>query len=58
MLVMQNKQKLSKTVQLRFKATNNVAEYEALLVRLRIASVMKVTHIKLYSAFQLVVNQV
>ena len=45
-------------MQLGFKAANNVEEYEALFIGLRMAYIMKVTHIKIHSDSQLVVNQV
>ena len=41
-----------------FKASNNEAEYEALLVGLQLATTMGVEQIRVYSDFQLVVNQV
>ncbi|GKV13259.1 hypothetical protein SLEP1_g24299 [Rubroshorea leprosula] len=41
-----------------FEATNNMAEYEALLLELRLAVELKVTSLQVYSDSQLVVNQV
>ena len=41
-----------------FKASNNEAEYEALLVGLQLATTMGADQIRVYSDSQLVVNQV
>ncbi|GKV19462.1 hypothetical protein SLEP1_g29723 [Rubroshorea leprosula] len=41
-----------------FEATNNMAEYEALLLGLRLAAELKVTSLQVYSDSQLVVNQI
>ncbi|GLT99691.1 hypothetical protein SLE2022_171140 [Rubroshorea leprosula] len=41
-----------------FEATNNMAEYEALLLGLRLATELKVRSLQAYSDSQLVVNQV
>ncbi|GKV20210.1 hypothetical protein SLEP1_g30368 [Rubroshorea leprosula] len=41
-----------------FQATNNVAEYEALLLGLRLAAELKVKRLQIYSDSQLVVNQI
>ncbi|GKV48858.1 hypothetical protein SLEP1_g55649 [Rubroshorea leprosula] len=41
-----------------FQATNNVAEYEALLLGLRLAAEIKVKRLQIYSDSQLVVNQI
>ena len=45
-------------VKLKYSATNNAAEYEALLTRLKLAVEVRVKHLKVYSDSQLVVNQV
>ncbi|GKV18385.1 hypothetical protein SLEP1_g28780 [Rubroshorea leprosula] len=41
-----------------FDATNNMAEYEALLLGLQLALELKINVIQVYSDFQLVVNQI
>ncbi|GKV05557.1 hypothetical protein SLEP1_g17554 [Rubroshorea leprosula] len=41
-----------------FEATNNMAEYEALLLELRLAAKLKVRSLQAYSDSQLIVNQV
>ena len=41
-----------------FKASNNEAEYEALIAGLRLAREMRVHNVKIFSDSQLVVNQV
>ena len=46
------------TVQIKYNATNNIAEYEALLMGLRLAIEVRAEHLKVYSNSQLVVNQV
>lgn len=50
--------KLNCAVMLGFKASNNVAEYEALLVGLRLARELQVKQLVVSSDSQLVVNQV
>ena len=45
-------------VQLKFPATNNEVEYEAILMRLRIARALGAKNISLRSDSQLVVGQV
>ncbi|KAL5543941.1 hypothetical protein UlMin_007725 [Ulmus minor] len=50
--------KLSCAVHFRFKATNNQAEYEALLTSLRLAKEVSARHLVVYSDSQLVVSQV
>ncbi|XP_022877052.1 uncharacterized protein LOC111395302 [Olea europaea var. sylvestris] len=50
--------KLTSTVRFGFKATNNVAEYEALLTGLRLATEMQVKRLLISSDSQLVVSQV
>ncbi|XP_058208180.1 uncharacterized protein LOC131321193 [Rhododendron vialii] len=48
---------LELSIRLGFSALNNVAEYEALLARLRSAKTLKVKRIRVYCDSQLVVNQ-
>ena len=45
-------------LRLQFPASNNEAEYKALIVGLRLAKEMGLKQVKIYSDFQLVVNQV
>ncbi|KAL5543517.1 hypothetical protein UlMin_007301 [Ulmus minor] len=49
--------KLSCAVRFKFKATNNQAEYEALLSGLRLAKDVSARHLTIYSDSQLVVSQ-
>ncbi|KAL5540936.1 hypothetical protein UlMin_044912 [Ulmus minor] len=49
---------LSCALRFRFKATNNQAEYEALLAGLRLAKEVSARHLLIYSDSQLIVNQV
>ena len=44
------------TLRFRFKVTNNEAEYEALLARLRVAQELKASSVQCFSDSQLVVN--
>ena len=53
-----NKIRISYAVRLKYNATNNAAEYEALLTRLKLAIEVRAEHLKVYSDSQLVVNQV
>ncbi|XP_022842145.1 uncharacterized protein LOC111365871 [Olea europaea var. sylvestris] len=50
--------KLNSTLRFGFKTTNNVAEYEALIVGLRLVKEMQVKRLLISSDSQLVVNQV
>ncbi|XP_059658508.1 uncharacterized protein LOC132304809 [Cornus florida] len=50
--------KLQQSICLKFPATNNEAEYEALLAGLRLASSLQVRCLKVFSDSQLVINQV
>lgn len=50
--------KLNCAVRFGFKATNNMAEYEALIARLRLAKEMQVRRLTIQSDSQLVVSQV
>ena len=45
-----------KYVEIKYNATNNIAEYETLLTGLRIAIKVRAEHLKVYSDSQLVVN--
>ncbi|KAL5542852.1 hypothetical protein UlMin_010562 [Ulmus minor] len=57
-LVSPEKMRLSCALHFRFKATNNQAEYEALLAGLRLAKEVSARHLLIYSDSQLIVNQV
>ncbi|XP_059670865.1 uncharacterized protein LOC132316401 [Cornus florida] len=50
--------KLQQSICLKFPATNNEAEYEALLTGLRLASSLQVRCLKVFSDSQIVINQV
>ncbi|KAL5539174.1 hypothetical protein UlMin_044787 [Ulmus minor] len=50
--------KVSCAVRFKFKATNNQAEYEALLASLRLAKEVLARHLTIYSNSQIVVSQV
>ena len=50
--------KLEHSFRLGFKASNNEAEYEALLAGLRVVSDLGAKEVEVYSASRLVVNQV
>ena len=50
--------RLSCALRFHFKATNNQAEYEALLAGLRLAKEVSAHHLLIYSDSQLIVNQV
>ena len=52
-----NKIRIRYAVKLKYNATNNAAEYEALLTGLKLANEVRVEHLKVYSDSQLVVNQ-
>ena len=51
-------EKVSYALRFKFSASNNKAEYKALLARLRLAKEIRVEQLKIYSDSQLVVNQV
>ena len=51
-------EKVNYALRLKFPASNNEAEYEALLARLYLAKEIKVEHIRFYSDSQLVFNQI
>ncbi|GKU96170.1 hypothetical protein SLEP1_g9437 [Rubroshorea leprosula] len=51
-------QRYEHTPKFNFKATNNMAEYEALLLGLRLATELKVRSLQVYNDSQLMVNQV
>ncbi|KAL5571463.1 hypothetical protein UlMin_021060 [Ulmus minor] len=57
-LVSPEKVRLSCALRFRFKATNNQAEYEALLAGLRLAKEVSARHLLIYSDSQLIVNQI
>ncbi|CAL8115461.1 unnamed protein product [Prunus armeniaca] len=48
---------LEYSIRLDFPTSNNVAEYEALVLRLKIAELLKISNLKVYSNSQLIVNQ-
>ncbi|XP_024021745.1 protein NYNRIN-like [Morus notabilis] len=50
--------KITSAVQFKFKASNNEAEYEALIAGLRLASHLKIERLSIFSDSQLVVGQV
>ncbi|XP_024030058.1 uncharacterized protein LOC112094132 [Morus notabilis] len=50
--------KITSAVRFKFKASNNEAEYEALITRLRLASHLKIKRLSIFSDSQLVVGQV
>ncbi|XP_016200263.1 uncharacterized protein LOC107641282 [Arachis ipaensis] len=49
---------LEKSIRFTFQTSNNQAEYEALLARLRLAQSLNITHLQVYCDSQLVVQQV
>ncbi|XP_074300165.1 uncharacterized protein LOC141631385 [Silene latifolia] len=51
-------EQIIQAVRCEFKATNNAAEYEALMLGLQLALEMQINHIKMYSDSQLIVNHV
>ena len=57
-LIGPNKIQIRYAMKLKYNATNNAAEYEALLTGLKLANEVKTEHLKFYSDSQLVVNQV
>lgn len=58
MLMSPNGYKITLTVRFKFTASNNKAEYEALIAGLRLASHLKIESIIIFSNSQLVVGQV
>ena len=54
MLVSPREHKIHCALYFGFQASNNEAEYEALLVGLRLAKELRVSHLKVYSDSQLV----
>ncbi|XP_071712598.1 uncharacterized protein [Rutidosis leptorrhynchoides] len=58
MLVNPEGQELTYTIRFDFNTTNNKAEYEALLSRLRMAKEMKIEYLRTFVDSQLVANQV
>ena len=53
-----SKIRIKYVVKLKYNATNNAAEYEALLTGLKLAIEVRAEHLKVYSNSHLVVNQV
>ena len=53
-----NKIQIRYAVKLKYNATNNAAEYEALIIGLKLAIEVRTENLKIYSDSQLVVNQV
>ncbi|XP_024024878.1 uncharacterized protein LOC112092580 [Morus notabilis] len=58
MLISPKGHKITSAVPFKFKASNNEAEYEALIAGLRLASHLKIQRISIFSNSQLVVGQV
>ncbi|XP_071700134.1 uncharacterized protein [Rutidosis leptorrhynchoides] len=58
MLINPEGQEFTYALRFEFSTTNNEAEYEALLARLRIAKEMKIEHLQAFVDSQLVANQV
>ncbi|XP_024030284.1 uncharacterized protein LOC21404723 [Morus notabilis] len=58
MLISLEGHKITSAVRFKFKASNNEAEYEALIAGLRLASHLKIQRISIFSDSQLVVGQV
>lgn len=50
--------KVQQAIHIRFKATNNEVEYEAILAGLRLAKSLEVRHLVIFSDSQLVVKQI
>ena len=57
-LIGPNKIRIRYAVKLKYSATKNAAEYEALITRLKLAIEVRAENLKVYSDSQLVVNQV
>ena len=57
-LIGPNKIRIKYAVKLKYNATNNAAEYEALITGLKLAIEVRTENLKVYSDSQLVVNQV
>lgn len=55
-LIALDKVPLSATIRFNFKVSNNVIEYESLLVGLRLAKELGIKRLKIYSDFQLIVG--
>ena len=53
-----SKIRIKYVVKLKYNATNNAAEYEALITGLKLAIEVRTENLKIYSDSQLVVNQV
>lgn len=57
-LVSSSNEVIPMTYKLGFDCTNNMAEYEAIILGLKIAMVMEIKYLEIYDDSQLVVNQV
>ncbi|GKV47372.1 hypothetical protein SLEP1_g54277 [Rubroshorea leprosula] len=57
-LICPNGLKSEHALRFSFKTTNNTVEYEELIYGLKLVSVLKAQHIRVFSDFQLIVNQV
>ena len=55
-LIGPSKIRIKYAVKLKYNATNNAAEYEALITGIKIAIEVKIENLKVYSDSQLVVN--
>ena len=58
MLISPKREILKYEVKLQFSATNNKAEYEALLTRLSLAKALKVKNLIIHANYQLIIGQV
>ena len=58
MLISTERHKIYCAIHFGFKASNNEAKYEALIVGLHLAHELEVCNVKIFSDSQLVVNQV
>ena len=56
MLISPERHKITCVLRFGFKASNNEAEYEAILVGLRLAKELKAGHIQIFSDSQLMVK--
>ena len=58
MLISPENHRVNSTLRFIFKASNNEAEYEAMLARLRLANELQVDFLHIFSDTKLVVSQV
>ena len=58
MLISPKREILKYEVKLQFSATNNKAEYEALLTRLSLAKALKLKNLIIHANYQLIIGQV